>query len=82
MSPNVGSLVRYARCPQCRSNSIPAILSPCLRKAKLLPWLYLKGLSSGDFQEAPALLAGPNAAGLPSSTITRLKAGWWEEYER
>ena len=39
------------------------ILPPCLRKAKsideLLPWLYLKGISTGDFHEAPAALPGP-----------------------
>ena len=62
-----------------------AILPPYLRKAKsieeLLPWLYLKGISTGDFQEALAALLGPNAAGLSSTTISRLKADWWEEYE-
>ena len=55
-----------------------AILPPYLRKAKsveeLLPWLYLKGISSGDFQEALAALLGPNAAGLSATTISRLKA--------
>jgi len=61
------------------------IVPPYLRKAKsveeLLPWLYLKGISTGDFSEALGALLGPNAEGLSSSTITRLKAGWWEEYE-
>jgi putative transposase len=54
------------------------VLPRYLRKAKavedLLPWLYLKGISSGDFQEALAALLGPNAAGLSSTTISRLKA--------
>ena len=62
-----------------------SILPPYLRKAKsieeLLPWLYLKGISTGDFQEALAALLGPNAAGLSSTTISRLKADWWDEYE-
>lgn len=62
------------------------ILPPYLRKAKsieeLLPWLYLKGISTGDFQEALAVLLGPNAAGLSSTTISRLKADWWDEYDR
>jgi transposase-like protein len=62
-----------------------SILPPYLRKAKsieeLLPWLYLKGISTGDFSEALAALLGPNAAGLSSTTISRLKADWWEEYE-
>ena len=52
-----------------------SILQPYLRKAKsveeLLPWLYLKGISTGDFQEALAALLGPNAAGLSSTTISR-----------
>lgn len=63
-----------------------SLLPPYLRKAKsveeLLPWLYLKGISTGDFQEALAALLGPNAAGLSSSTISRLKADWWADYER
>lgn len=63
-----------------------SILPPYLRKAKsveeLLPWLYLKGISTGDFQEALAALLGPNAAGLSSTTISRLKSDWWEEYQR
>ena len=62
------------------------ILPPYLRKAKsieeLLPWLYLKGISTGDFQEALAALLGPNAAGLSSTTISRLKADWWDECDR
>ena len=61
------------------------IVPPYLRKAKsveeLLPWLYLKGISTGDFSEALAALLGPNAEGVSSSTITRLKSNWWEEYE-
>ena len=56
-----------------------------LRKAKsveeLLPWLYLKGISTGDFSEALAALLGPDAEGLSASTITRLKAAWWDECE-
>ena len=64
-----------------RSSLVP----PYLRKAKsveeLLPWLYLKGISTGDFSEALASLLGPDAEGLSSSTITRLKAAWWDEYE-
>ena len=57
-----------------------------MRKAKsvedLLPWLYLKGVSTGDFGEALGALLGPDAEGLSSSTISRLKASWWDDYER
>ena len=49
--------------------------------AELLPWLYLKGISSGDFSEALAALPGPDAPGLAASTMTRLKARWRDEYE-
>jgi putative transposase len=60
------------------------ILPPYLRKTKsieeLIPWLYLKGVSTGDFSEALAALVGPEAPGLSASTVTRLKAVWEEEY--
>ncbi|MEE4238444.1 MAG: IS256 family transposase [Anderseniella sp.] len=63
----------------------PSILPRYLRKAKsveeLLPWLYLKGVSTGDFSEALAALLGPHAKGLSAKTIARLKAAWWEDYE-
>jgi len=56
------------------------ILPPYLRRTKtldaLLPWLYLKGVSTGDFSEALAELLGPDAPGLSASTISRLKEGW------
>ena len=62
-----------------------SILPPYLRRSKsmeeLLPWLYLKGISSGDFSETLAALLGPDAPGLAASTITRLKAVWWDECE-
>ena len=61
-----------------------SILPPYLRKTKsleeLLPWLYLKGVSSGDFSEALTALLGPEASGLSASTIMRMKAGWENEY--
>ncbi len=61
----------------------PSILPRYLRKAKsveeLLPWLYLKGVSTGDFGEALAALLGPDARGLSAKTVTRLKADWWSE---
>ena len=62
-----------------------AILPPYLRKTKsieeLIPWLYLKGISTGDFSEALAALLGPEAPGLSASTIVRLKRVWQDEYE-
>jgi putative transposase len=55
-----------------------AILPPYLRRTKtleeLLPWLYLKGISTGDFAEALSALLGRAAPGLSAGTISRLKA--------
>lgn len=61
------------------------ILPPYLRKTKsleaLIPWLYLKGVSTGDFSEALQALVGPRAEGLSASTVTRLKQAWEQEYD-
>lgn len=61
------------------------ILPPYLRKTKsleeLIPWLYLKGVSTGDFNEALSALVGPSCPGLSASTVTRLKAGWEDEFQ-
>ena len=84
------------RCPRVRDRGgageagkirfTSAILPPYLRRAKsieeLLPWLYLKGISTGDFTEALAALLGPDAPGLSASTITRLKDVWQGELAR
>lgn len=60
------------------------LLPPYLRKTKsveeLLPWLYLKGISTGDFQEALHALLGNSAQGLSSSTISRCKRTWEQEH--
>ena len=61
-----------------------AILPPYLRRTKnveeLIPWLYLKGISTNDFPEALSALLGPQAKGLSATTITRLKDVWVKEY--
>ena len=61
------------------------ILPPFLRRVPsvdaLIPILYLKGVSTGDFGEALAAILGPNAAGLSPTNIVRLKEGWKTEYE-
>lgn len=60
-----------------------ALLPPYLRKTKsveeVLPWLYLKGISTGDFQEALEALLGSDSKGLSASTISRLKSVWEQE---
>ncbi|MEQ1615493.1 MAG: IS256 family transposase [Hyphomicrobiaceae bacterium] len=62
----------------------PAILPPYMRRSKsietLLPILYLKGISTGDFSEALAALLGKDAAGLSASAIGRLKDGWLDDH--
>src|SRR5260221_1272121 len=62
----------------------PSILPPYMRRSKsietLLPMLYLKGISTGDFSEALAALLGKDAAGLSASAIGRLKEGWLDEH--
>ena len=77
--------VRDRRPPAEREKFSSAILPPYLRKTKsvaeLIPWLYLKGISSGDFNEALAALLGPEAKGLSATTVTRLKGIWQEEYQ-
>jgi len=61
------------------------ILPPYLRRTRsveeLIPWLYLKGISTGDFSEALEALLGPNAPGLSATTVVRLKEVWRREYE-
>jgi putative transposase len=61
------------------------ILPPYLRRTKsmeeLIPWLYLKGISTGDFSEALRALVGAEAPGLSASTVVRLKEGWKQDYE-
>ena len=60
------------------------ILPPYLRKAKsideLIPWLYLKGISTGGFSEALGALLGPDCPGLSPTTVTRLVASWQDEH--
>ena len=61
------------------------ILPPFLRRVPsvdaLVPVLYLKGISTGDFGEALEAILGPNAAGLSATNIVRLKEGWKKDYD-
>jgi putative transposase len=63
----------------------PAIPPPYARRSRtlevLIPILYLKGISTGDFEEALAALFGKDAPGLSVSTIARLKEVWLDEHE-
>lgn len=63
----------------------PSVLPPYLKKSKaieeLIPWLYLKGISTGDFAEALQALVGEQAKGLSANVIVKLKESWSQEYE-
>ena len=77
--------VRDRRPPDEREPFYSKILPPYLRKTKsieeLIPWLYLKGISTGGFNEALQALLGPDCPGLSATTITRLKASWEQEHD-
>src|SRR3984957_11868688 len=77
--------VRDRRAADQREVFTSAILPPYLRKTRslegLLPWLYLKGVSTGDFAEALQAILGPDAPGLSAATVTRLKAAWEAEHD-
>ena len=83
------------RCPRVRDRGgegserirfSSTILPPYARRSKslevLIPILYLKGISTGDFEEALIALLGKDAGGLSASTIGRLKEAWSEEHVR
>jgi len=63
-----------------------ALVPPYVRKTAsleaALPWLYLKGVSTGEMQPALEVLVGREAKGLSASTVSRLKQAWRAEYER
>lgn len=86
MLPITQPRVRDRRGDQERQRFTSAILPRYARKSPtlevLLPVLYLKGISTGDFTEAFEALLGPNAAGLSPATITRLVEGWQQEHQQ
>lgn len=71
--------------PEQRVQFTSAILPPYLRKSKsveeLIPWLYLKGISTSDFTEALQALVGPDVGGFSPNVIVRLKEQWSREYD-
>lgn len=62
------------------------LLPPYVRKSRsvgmALPYLYLKGISSGDFSDVMSVLLGKNAEGFSADTVLRLRKEWKEDYER
>jgi len=74
--PSEGERIRFSS----------SILPPYVRRTKslevLIPILYLKGISTGDFEEALGALLGKDAGGVSASTIGRLKEAWADEHAR
>ncbi len=72
--------------PEERIPFTSSILPPYLRKTRsmeeLIPWLYLKGVSTGDFSDALAALVGQDAPGLSPATISRLKSVWQQDLDQ
>jgi putative transposase len=70
---------------QDRVQFTPSVLPAYLRRTEaieeLIPWLYLKGISTGDFAEALQALVGEQAQGLSANVVVRLKEQWAQEYE-
>jgi putative transposase len=62
------------------SKILPAYLRKTKSIEELIPWLYLKGISTNDFGDALAALLGPGTPGLSATTITRLKQVWEGEF--
>jgi transposase-like protein len=62
------------------SSLIPTYLKRTKNIEEFLPWLYLRGVSTGDFTETLEHLLGPDAPGLSPATISRLKQDWEQDY--
>jgi len=67
---------------QFQSNIVPKYLRRSGDMNELLPLLYLKGLSTGEFVEALAPIVGPEAKNLSPGVISRLKSEWTNDYEQ
>ncbi|WP_444546522.1 IS256 family transposase [Burkholderia ubonensis] len=64
------------------SNLVPPYVRRSPRVSAALPWLYLRGVSTGDMSEALSVLVGDDAKGLSPNVVVRLKAQWAEEFEQ
>ena len=64
-----------------RSSLLPPYLKKTRSMEELIPWLYLKGISTNDFSDALAALVGKDSPGLSAATISRLKSIWQEDLD-
>jgi transposase-like protein len=62
------------------SSIVPPYVRKSPRVSAALPWLYLKGISTGDMSEALSVLLGEDAKGLSANVVSRLKAQWADEH--
>lgn len=61
---------------------VPPYIRKSPRVLAALPWLYLKGISTGDMSEALSVLLGEEAEGLLVNAVSRLKARWSDEWQQ
>lgn len=64
------------------SSLVPPYLKRTKAMEEFIPWLYLKGISTGEMQPALEALLGEGAKGLSANTVSRLKQGWEQDYDR
>jgi len=64
------------------SQLVPPYLKRTRNLEEFIPWLYLKGISTGDMQPALEALLGEGATGLSANTVSRLKQGWEQDYDQ
>jgi transposase-like protein len=64
------------------STLVPPYLKRTKNVEEFIPWLYLKGVSTGEMQPALEALLGEGARGLSAGTVSRLKKSWEGDYER
>ncbi len=64
------------------SQLVPPYLKRTRNLEEFIPWLYLKGISTGDMQPALEVLLGAGATGLSANTVSRLKQGWEQDYDQ
>jgi transposase-like protein len=64
------------------SQLVPPYLKRTRNLEAFIPWLYLKGISSGDMQPALEALLGEGATGLSANSVSRLKQGWEQDYDQ
>jgi len=64
------------------SSLVPPYLKRTKAMEEFIPWLYLKGISTGEMQPTLEALLGEGAAGLSANTVSRLKQGWEQDYDQ